>query len=281
MIFASEKKQLNCIQTIKRGDDCDIYICQDEAAEQKPRYTCVLLKNHELIKDFVRICAQSGKDEMDFLVDRCNVYNGHLLVFPWNKERPLADFYAGDVISLEECESICQSLVLACIQSALPFPVLYEVLHQRLLNLNRDNSVYLGYGVDLTYLDESRREADCVLECARILLELLEPKSGEKAISYSLLEKRVASGGYARFTELYKDITISASGGNKVSIVSRIKAFWIRNKDTIFSILLGLCVILTVVALFSLVCQLIFGHVPWIDMLFNNFKQIGTERLDK
>ena len=257
----------------------DIYVCQDDFSDTKDRYTIVVIKDHTTFKKYIDICVAYGKDENEFLVDYFTDGSQYIMVFPYTKRRPLSDFYVGDAMSLLESEQVCRELVLSCIQSALPFPLLYLVLRQGQLNLNRDLTVYLTYEFDLTELDETKGEKDCVVECARILLGLYESKQKQKAISYTLLEKKIHSYGYSRFSELYKDITIAAAPKRKANIVKRAMAFFEANKDRFFAALVFVCVILIIVAVLCFVSQLIWGDVPWLSVFFNNFKEIGTESL--
>ena len=279
MTYQSDRMTLNCIQILLKGNCNDIYVCQDEKSDTKSRYVVLVVKDHDTIRKFIRICADSKKNADDFLVHHFSDKGQYVLVFPYVKRRPLIDFYVGDALSLNESEKVCQELVLSCIQSALPFPLLYLVIKASQINLNRDLSVYLSYELDLSELDESRTEKDCVVECARILLSLFESKMKQKAISYTLLRKKISSYGYSKFTELYKDITIAAADKKRLNIVLQLRRLWENSKDGIFKLLLVLCVILMFVALLSLISLIMFGDIPWLRILFNNFKMIGTESL--
>lgn len=279
MTYQSDKMQLNCIQTILVSDCNDIYVCVDEKTSTQNKYMVLVIKSHDIIKKYIEISSQVDYAKDLYLVDHFSEQGKYVLVFPYIKRRPLKDFYISRSLELVDCEDICSNLVLSCIQSGLPFPLLYEVIKQGQLNLNRDHSIYITYELDLSELDETKTEKDCVIECARILLSLFESKQKQKAISYTLLQKKIRSQSYSRFTELYKDITIAAQPKKKLNIVGRIKALWKRSKDGLFRLFLVLCVLLIVFAALSLVSQVIFGDVPWLRIFFNNFKQIGTESL--
>ena len=115
--------------------------------------------------------------------------------------------------------------------------------------------------------------------CASILLELLEPKAGQKATSYYLLSKKTANGSYTRFTDLYRDITIAAVTKKKLTPWVRLKLWFKRNTDRFLGILFWLSVILGVIALSLLISRLFFGGNSWLRLLFNTFKKIGTESM--
>lgn len=59
----------------------------------------------------------------------------------------------------------------------------------------------------------------------------------------------------------------------------RIRVWFARRQDVLFRILLCICLILGGLALVSLISQLLFGDIPWLRILFNGFKTIGTESL--
>jgi hypothetical protein len=94
-----------------------------------------------------------------------------------------------------------------------------------------------------------------------------------------LLEKKISRKSYDRFTELYKDIRITAVPGQKKGIRKRVKSWYTGRQEGLFHVLLIVCLIVAVLALISLISQLLFGEIPWLRILFNGFKTIGTESL--
>ena len=148
-----------------------------------------------------------------------------------------------------------------------------------MLQLSADRSVYFGYELDLIDLDVKIGESECTQICAEILLHMLEPKSGQKATSYYLLQKKTANSSYSRFTDLYRDITIAAVTSKKITPWFLIK-FWIRkNSDTLLGILFWISLILAILALSIIISRFFLGGNSWFRLLFNTFKKIGTESL--
>jgi len=278
-MYRADGMQLNCIQTIRQGGRNDIYICQDEASEDKKRYVVLAVNDHELTRQFLDVCEVGGNETRSFLVSQVSAGRQQLLVFPYVKERRLKDFYMGELLELTECESICSSLVLCCIQSQLPYPLLYLVLKQNRVNLAKEGSVYIDYELELDELDPTKTEKDCVILCARMLLDMLSSKAAQKADSFALLSKRTASSGYRLFAEIYKDISISSAPKSRFGFINRIKVMFRSYKDVIFRVFLILCILLGIFTVATILCQLIFGDVPWLGFFTNNFKQIGTENL--
>ena len=279
MIYQSAKLQLKSVRLVLKNDVNEIRICQNLNDTNKTLFTVIVVKDHDVVRKFLEIYENSDQKAEETLVE-CFAHDGmHIIVFPYVHERPLMSFYRGDVLQIQECEDICINTIIATMAGQLPWPILYLILTQRQLNLAKDNSVYLSFCIDLTALDATIREEDCVVECARILLQLLEPKARQKATSYLLLNKKIGKKSYRRFTELYKDVQIASAPKKKVKIKSRIKAWFIRNKDNLFRLLLILCIILAVFVLVSLISQAIFGNVPWLRIFIKNFETIGTESL--
>ena len=279
MIYESGKMRLLPVATKSMGEVNDCYICRDLASSGGILYTTVVIHQHDTVRKVLELFKFSGRTGEQVLIDEFAVGDKHVLVFPYHKERPLFDFYEGESLTLAQCEDICISTILACITSDLPYPILYLLLSNGMLNLSSDGSVFLGYEMDLASLDEAIGEKECTDVCARTLLLLLQPKSGQKATSFYLLEKKVANGSYHRFTDLYRDITIAAVSKKKITPWFLFKLWVKRNADTIIGILFWISLILGIFALSIIVSRLFLGGNSWFRLLFNTFKKIGTESL--
>ena len=279
MIYESGKMRLLVVATKSVGEVNDCYICRDLLSPGGILYTVIVVHQHEVVRDILSLFSLSGRKGEQILIDDFSSGDKHVYVFPFHKERPLFDFYEGESLTLSQCEDICISIILSCITSDLPYPILYLLLKNDKLNLASDRSVFFSYEMDLRELDLNIGESECTDECASILLKLLEPKSGQKATSYYLLEKKTANGSYNRFTDLYRDITIAAVTKKKITPWFVIKLWIKRNADTIIGVLFWICLILAVFALSILISRLFLGGNSWFRLLFNTFKKIGTESL--
>ena len=279
MIFESGKMRLYLVATKFVGEVSDCYICRDLASSGGILYTTIVIHDHEVVRRVLELFKFSGRDGSETLVDSFAFGDKHVLVFPYHKERPLFDFYEGGSLSLAQCEDICINTILACITSDLPYPILYLLLSGNMLNLSNDNSVFFGYEMDLKDLDESISEKECTDICAKILYRLLEPKRGQKATSFYLLEKKVANGSYHRFTDLYRDITIAAVSKKKITPLFIIRLWIKRNADTIIGVMFWISLILGIFALSIIISRLFLGGTSWFRLFFNTFKKIGTESL--
>ena len=279
MIYESDKMQLLVVATKFVGEVNDCYICRDLLSSGGILYTVIVVHQHEVVKNVLSLFALSDRKGEKVLVDDFSFGDKHIYVFPFHKERPLHQFYEGESLTLSQCEEVCISTIIACITSDLPYPILYLLLKNDMLQLAADRSVFFGYELDLKDLDMNIGESECTQICAEILLHMLEPKSGQKATSYYLLQKKTANSSYSRFTDLYRDITIAAVTNKKITPLFLIK-FWIKkNSDTLLGILFWISLILGILAISLIVSRFFLGGNSWFRLLFNTFKKIGTESL--
>ncbi len=270
---------LSRIRLICKNEANEVTVCRDVDDTSGALFTVIEVHDHTVARDFLRAHKEAGAAAENSVLDTFQKDGVFCIVYPYVWERPMSAFYRGDAVTLNECEEICINTILACMASQLPWPILYLLLEQRQVHLSKDNSVYLGYAIDLKDLDITKTEQDCTVQCARILIELLQAKASQKAVSYLLLQKKVGKSSYHRFTELYKDVRIAAAPKGKKGIWRTIKSWYIRNKDAMFRILLIISAILAILALVSLAAQLLFGDVPWLRIFIRSFERIGTESL--
>lgn len=282
MIFESPKMILKVVRIVLNGPANDVYVCQNMSSEAGTLYTVLFIKQHDTVHKLLKVFEDSQANIEDVCTEFFSMDENFVMVFPYEKERPLDKFFFGNSYTLTECEESCINLVINFMTSKIPFPLMYLILSQRQLHISKDGSIYLGYQLDLSDIDEKIGERMCVAECAKIALSLLESKqNGRNAMTYSLINKKIERKAYNYFTELYKDIRIAAAPQGKRGIIARIKAFFRRNKDQLFRILFILAAILGIIVAASFITNLIFGDIPWLRIFFGGFKRIGTEILNK
>lgn len=280
MIYRSDRLTLRSVMDVFQGEINDVMICEEIYGSRECYYTLLAVKNHETVKKLLRIMKQSEKGE-NCCVDMFSSDNCFCMVFPYVKERKLSEFYMAKAMPLALCEEICLNLLLQCMTSPLPYPLLELVLKQGQIHLLKDNSIALGYCLDLSELDENSTQKECVTQCAIRVRELLQEKTSRKNVSYQLLLKKIPKQSYREFRELYQDIRMSAVGMEKQSIKSRLKGFWNRNQTRILCRLLQLSVVLVILVGIMFLCNVIWGDIPFLRLFVNTFKQIGTESLLK
>ncbi|MCR4891823.1 MAG: hypothetical protein K5989_06570 [Lachnospiraceae bacterium] len=269
------------VATISRNESNDCCIAKRGTGDGS-LCTLIVIRKRETVMELLEVLRQSEeKGQQSKLFESFSADKTYNLLFPYRTERPLGRFFVGEAFSLSACEEICMNIILSCISSGLPYPILYLILKQGKLNLAKDNSIYLSYDLDFSELDRRVGEKECAVACANILLEVLSTKSQEKNISYQLLSKKTANESYTHFTEIYRDIRIASTSLKKGSIIQRIKAFFRRNADLLFGILFWICVIAAIIALTMLLSHLVLGDIPILRLFYNSFKYIGTENLQQ
>lgn len=280
MIYRSERMTLHSIMDVFQGEVNDVVICEEVTKGRGSYYTLLAVKDHETVKKLLRIIEQSDRT-MDCCVDMFSCNGRFCMVFPFTKERRLNDFYMADAVSLAVCEEICLSLLLQCMSSTLPYPLLELVIKQGQIHLLKDNSIVLGYCLDLSELDENRGQKECTMQCAICVMELLQQKEGRKNVSYQLLQKKIPKQSYQDFRELYKDIRLTKTRIQKTGLKNRWKSIWRRNEYWICRALFYLIVIMILVVAAMFIFDVIWGENPFFRFFINPFKYIGTESLTK
>ncbi len=267
------------LHRVKRSSANEVLICEDTLDSAGGKCTVLAVEDHRMLHRLIDI-YDSREDIPNEAVPLILSEEGRsYVVYPYVPERPMEDFYMGGAMTLKECEEVCVNLIISCMTSNLPWPVLYLVLKQKEIQLSRDHSVHLSYRIDLSTLDDTVGESECAVECAKILLDLLEPKASSKAKSYLLLRKKTEKYSYASFKELYKDVEIAAEPDEKHGIISRFKAWFNRNKPVLFRILLWVSIILGLFVVITFLTNLIFGDVPWLRLFIRSFERIGLESM--
>ncbi len=271
--------RLHTVRKVAETASCDILVCENEDDPGLGYLTVIDVKDHKVIQRFLSIYEKANVPQEERNMTYFSAEGKNRVVFPFVRERPLKDFYMGRVLSVEECEEICRNLIMACMTCGLPAPVLYLVLTQGQVHLSADFSVYLSYMIDLTEIDESIGEADCVRVCAEILRDILEVKEKDKAQSYALLQKKTRRASYLTFTELYKDVEIAGVRRRKRNIFALLRYWFEDNKDRLFKVLIVVVTLLLIFTIVTLLTNAIFGDVPWLRLFIRSFEKIGLESL--
>lgn len=280
MVYQSEKLTLNSVMDVFKGDVNDVVICENVKDGRSTYYTLLIIKKHDITKKIIRL-FEHAKDNNGFSVDMFSVRNDFCIAFEYVKERRLDSFYMPEEMPLDICEKICLSLLIQCMTTKLPYPILYLILEQNQIHLLQDNTVSLGYCIDLQGIDEEVDEAKCAMKCALIIRGLLEKKKLRNNISYNLLLKKIPKQRYKTFREIYKDILLSSSSTQKRTIRQKVKDVWARNKGAAFRTCMIMAMALAGLALMMIVSQAIWGDIPLLRFFSNSFEQIGTELLVK
>lgn len=275
MIYRSDKTTYVPVMEVRKGDANDILICRDVVSGRENYYTLLAIHDHDIVRRLLSVMERSphGYECCEEIFQQGGVY---CAVFPHVKERYLKSFYMPAQITSETCGEICENLILACMLSKLPYPLLYLTLKQRQLHLHKDQSVEPGYTIGLDELDEEICERECVRQCARVIRELLEPWNGRESMAYRFFMKK---WDYEDFGALYRDMRLVKRTMKKRGKLTDLWLFVAGRREELLKRLRVLCagvMLLTVVILLS---RAVWGEIPFFRILTNHFKVIGTESL--
>lgn len=275
MIYRSDKTAYVPVMQVLRGKVNDILICRDARAEWESYYTLLVIYDHGTVKRLLHVFEQSayGYACCVEIFQQGNVY---CAVFPYVKERYLSSFYMPARIPLKTCGTVCENLILACMLSKLPYPLLYLALEQEQLHLRRDYSVEPGYTIDLDELDEAVGEKECARQCAALLRELLAPEKGRENMGYRLFMKK---WDHSSLDGLYRDMRLVKKTMGKRGRLAGLRLFLKSRRDGLRRLLWIVCIAAILLAAVCLLSRAVWGEIPFLRILVNHFKVIGTESL--
>ena len=285
MVYYARNMELEVISQVFHGSVNDVAVCRDRLSASGALYTLLVVHDRECARKLLMVMEDGQRSGESACLLQFSQNETMLFLFPYREERKFSAFAAGQMTSPEAGEAICINLVMECLSTSLPWPLLYLVLEQDCVQIAKDNTVYFTTILDLKDLEPARTERNCVSSCARLVLDLLAgPVAGgrhrsRKLKSFELIRKKTGKNAYTGFPELYQDIKVTALPQVKPSLKSRFHVFWNNNRDRLFRILLALCVLLAVAAVVVLISQLIFGDVPLLRLFRHTFDVIGTENL--
>lgn len=279
MVYQTGNMLLQEKQKLYQGKVNDVIVCQDLAADVQTYYTVLIIKDHKVTKQILKLYKDGGIQSRNTFVADFTWQEYYLMVFHYQKDRPIEKFFLSDVQKREECEQLCMHIVMECMSAGIPYPILYLQLRQQQLHIQKDGSVYFGYKLDLEQLSLNSDERACASLCAKIIFQMIDNFGDVKTVSYHLLERKTTRNGYLRFYDLYKDLKTAALAMEKQGVVKRTKALFRRNQDKIFRWLLVGCIILGIISIIMILSQIFFADIPLIRLFINTYKKIGTESL--
>lgn len=289
MIYYGSSSELEVISQALRGGVNDILICRDRRSPSGALYLLWVMRDRTHAKLLLDAFESDPRGAEQPYLERFAQNEALVFVFPYREERRFSEFAQRQMLTPAIGEQICVQLVMECLSCTYPWPLLYLILSQDKVQINRDNSIFFSPALDLSDLDPSITERECVAQCAELLLELLysplagrregKHRSRKKLQSLNLIQKKNQKGSYSWFSELYRDIRMSELPPKKAGVRARLSGIWNRNQTRMFRILLVVCVILVVLAILILIQQAVFGDIPLLRLFRHTFDIIGTENL--
>ena len=279
MLFAVDGMTLDLVRVISAGRYNDVAVCRDSSSPLEVYYTLIIIKDRDCARNVLTALEEKCPGERGEAYNVCFAYNDSLCyLFPYRPERPLERFAPAQITNPCQWEEICINLVMECLSAKLPHPLLALALESGNVHIEKDNSVYFSYFFDLGQLNSDDDESACARRCAEMMLSLLDP-GAKKVKSAKLMTKKLSRNAFRNLSELYRDIKVSALPQKKPGFKARMQAFWQRNKDRLFRLLLVLCVIILSCALVMGLMHIFLGNIPLFRLFENSFGTIGTRRL--
>lgn len=280
MLYCTDGFLLNPICEVFCGPVNDVLIARNLASPTGSCYTLWVVKESGCVGLLLQIFENTGRNrqagEQPYLFRFTQ--NGLMIFgFQYLPERKLSTFGAGQLRTDFSRECACINLVMACLSSPMPYPLLCQLLAQDSIGLQKDNSVFFTYCLDLSKLNEADDEATCANQCAAATLRVFGGAS--KLKSNRLMQKKLEKAAYRELTELYRDIKLTAVPKAKRRLSERLSGFWQRNRDGLFRALLVVSSVVILVTLVVLISQLIWGDIPLLRIFEHTFDVIGTETL--
>lgn len=278
MTYSTDDMELQVIATCLAGSVNDVVVCRNLRSSIDERYTLLVVHDRSCVKELLAILDSAGT-ERPYLF--CFAQNEAMIfAFPYRTERKFSTFAHGQILTPSTGEAICVNLIMACISSHFPPPLLYLILTQDNLHITKENDIYFSQILDLSLLDASKTETDCTVRCAEIIIELLGSVTKKRLRSHELVRRKCRNRSYSYFTELYRDIRLTAIPEKQLGIKDRLRGLWLRSRDKLFRLLLVICVFAAVAALIMLISQIVSGDIPLLRLFKHCFDIIGTEHLN-
>jgi hypothetical protein len=279
MIFYAGDMVLEPVREVFDGPKNGVSICRDLKSPVGALYTLLVVKDRVLAKRLIAVFENSERTLPEGVSPYVACFTQNELLcylFDYREERRIGLFAPGQIGSPKAWEAVCVNLVLECISSPLPFPLLALSLAPDNVHLEKDGTVYFTPYYDLTQLSEEDNETVCARRCIELMLSLIETRKQLKSVE--LMRKKLAKNAFRSLPELYRDIKVTELPKKK-KLRAHVTGFWRHNKDRLFTVLLVACVIAAIFAIVVLLSQLIFGNVPILRIFERCFDVIGLRSL--
>jgi hypothetical protein len=290
MIYYPQGMELEVVSQLLRGSVNDVVVCRDRLSDSGTLYTLLAIHDRDCARKMLTVMEENQRTGEDPCILRFAQNEQMLFLFPYREERKFSAFAPGQVTGPVVAEQIGINLVMECLSTGYPWPILRLILEQDCVQISKDNRIYFTVNLDLEALDPTMDEHHCCSSCAQLLQDLLSDtmpgnlgrnRRRKQLKSYELIQKKSQKAAYDSFPELYQDIKLASLPTEKRSWASRARLAWQSHKDRLFRILLVLCVLLVAVVLLMLLSQLIFGDIPLLRLFRHTFDVIGTENLHR
>lgn len=273
MVLATGYEQLNILQVLRETDDYNEYVVETLGSFNGDYRLIWMVKNHNMASGLVKMLHR---------VELCSIFSSDgntCFSFPYEPSRPIERFYYKNTFSREDKNAVLRSVVVLCMTEKLPESLLYRLLSEKMIMLNKDKRVYFNYAIELDHINEGHTEAECVMKCASIIIDLLDTDDKQDKFSRELILRKYARNEYRRWVDLYRDIKLVTANLKRKSIKDEVRKAAENNKRLFVRILVTVCIVLVVITLLILLSQIITGRTPLFNLFTKSFETIGTESL--
>lgn len=279
MLYRHGELELETISVIQQNTMQDIEVCRTIHTLQEEKYLIWVVHNHDLSKVILSM-FENREEEIHSTLEKYELFfvQNQQCIFGFKHcdERPIFMYLPIDITKKQEQNKLAVQLVEACMSTSIPIPVLRCILEQDKINLAKDKTVFFSMQVDLESLDINSTEKQCVELCINILLDMELTYKKKNKILEELLMKRLTNKDYNRFQELYRDVQVATEVQGKRNWKQEFIDLFLKYKDKLFKTLLILGVVTSVLGIITLISFLIFGDIPLLRILTNDFREIGT-----
>lgn len=277
MLLNTGKREYRIVREVLTGETNDVYVCRHLGEPAAPYRTIWIVRNRRIAKELM--------GSLGGVCEECFMQNESAgFVFPYDGERPLDRFYAATVQNGGNAEArIWLEMVVRCMTSGIPSPVLNLMLRQNQVHIGADGAVWLGYFLDLSEYDAQAGEKENAALCAACIANLIGLDTAgmarEKRHMKKLIGKKLDRKKYKEFIQLYGDIRLmlkeDAAGNQK----ERLKTFVSKRRDFIYRLLSVFCIVLVCIVILMLAGHLLFGEFSLWKLFSGPLETIGTESL--
>lgn len=278
MAYKNTSMTLDTVMEVFSGKVNSVSVCRDKSLNIDNYYYLHRVHDHDVARMIIQLLEDypEAKESISYMGGEADDF---LLAFDYYRPRPLLDFYMGSVRKLTESEDILKGLIVECIATKLPMPILYLVITQSKINLSQDGTISFDMSIDFTNLDPGIKERDCVRALAELVRNLLAEQTKKDSLSLQLVRSKLSRGSYQVFRELYVDVSLAATNKERMKFSERWRRFWHLYGGVFFRILVVLSIIAAIVALIFLISNIATSGIPLFRIFINSFKKIGTLEL--
>lgn len=196
----------------------------------------------------------------------------YFIVAPYTMDRDIRKYMPALIQDSGDVFKVCRRLIDKISELSLPIPLIYIILRERKINIDKCRDIYFTYDLDLSKLDVNKNEAHCANECAALLEEILISNNCENYGITKLIKIKNKNGGYGSFAELALDWQEEGLFKKFDSgFLDKVKLYWLKYRKYIVRVVIILSVLSVIAAASMLFSKVVLRR--------GSFEYIGTERL--